>query len=255
MFAWIYTNRPRFSVPSSRKTEGAKNQRVRKSNRPFQLGKDVLSLGTGNVRSTNQGKFEIVKNDVTRNTIDILGISELRWTGKGQLKTEDTMFYSGHGDTGRNGVAVHRNKQTAENFLGYNPISHRIIPIRIQAKPDIISIIQVYWPTGAVSTKKKLPAADCGTDHELLATKVRLKMGKNKASKREPRFDISSIPLEYRVVLSNRFAALQDPLEGEVDAQWTSLKNIILSEAEKYIPKTKEAQEVPLAHRGRHQNC
>ena len=52
-------------------------------------GKEQYCIGTWNVRSMNQGKLEVIKQEVARMNIDILGISELKWTGMGELNSDD----------------------------------------------------------------------------------------------------------------------------------------------------------------------
>ena len=68
-------------------------------------------IGTWNVRSMNQGKLEVVKQEMTRVNIDILGISELRWTGMGEFNSDDHYIYHcGQESLRRNGVAIIVNK-------------------------------------------------------------------------------------------------------------------------------------------------
>ena len=69
-------------------------------------------IGTWNVRSMNQGKLEVVKQEMARVNIDILGISELKWTGTGEFNSEDHyVYYSGQESLRRNGVALTVNKR------------------------------------------------------------------------------------------------------------------------------------------------
>ena len=59
--------------------------------------KEQCCIGTWNVRSTNQGKLEVVKEDMARVNVDILGIRELRWTGMGEFNSDDHyIYYCGH---------------------------------------------------------------------------------------------------------------------------------------------------------------
>ena len=68
--------------------------------------KDQYCIGTWNVRSTNQGKLEVVKQEMTRVSIDTLGISKLRWTGMGEFNSDDHyIYYCGQESLRRNGVA------------------------------------------------------------------------------------------------------------------------------------------------------
>ena len=73
--------------------------------------KQQFGLGTWNVRSMNQGKLEVVKQEMTRVTIDILGISELKWTGLGEFNSDDPYIHCcGQEYLRRNGVTIIVNK-------------------------------------------------------------------------------------------------------------------------------------------------
>ena len=74
--------------------------------------KKQYSIGTWNVRSMNQGKLEVVKQEKARVKIDILGISELKWTGLGELNSDDHYnYYCGQESLRRNGVVITVNKR------------------------------------------------------------------------------------------------------------------------------------------------
>ena len=75
-----------------------------------QCYKEQYCIGTWNVRSTNQGKLEVVKQEMARVNIDILGISELRWTGMGEFNSDDH-YFCGQESLRRNGVAFIVNKR------------------------------------------------------------------------------------------------------------------------------------------------
>ena len=78
-------------------------------------------IGTWNVRSINQGKLEVVKQEMARVNIDILGISELKWTGMGEFNSDDhDIYYCGRGSLRRNGVAIMVNKSVQNAVLGCN---------------------------------------------------------------------------------------------------------------------------------------
>ena len=69
--------------------------------------KEQYCVGTWNVRSMNQGKLKVVKQEITRVNIDILGISELKWTGIGEFNSDDHyIYYCGQESFKRNGVAI-----------------------------------------------------------------------------------------------------------------------------------------------------
>ena len=74
--------------------------------------KEKYCIGTWNVRSMNQGKLEVVKQEMARGTVDILGISELKWTGMGEFNSDDHyIYYCGQESLRRNGVALIVNKR------------------------------------------------------------------------------------------------------------------------------------------------
>ena len=74
--------------------------------------KEQYCIGTWNVRSMSQGKLEVVKQEMTRVNTDILGISELRWTGMGEFNSDDHYtYYGGQESLRRNGVAIIVNKR------------------------------------------------------------------------------------------------------------------------------------------------
>ena len=77
-----------------------------------QCCKEQYCIGTWNVRSTNQGKLEVVKQEIARVNIDILGISELKWIRMGEFNPDDHhTYYHGQESLGRNGVAIIVNKR------------------------------------------------------------------------------------------------------------------------------------------------
>jgi len=80
--------------------------------RKVQCCKEQYGIGTWNVRSTNQGKLEVVKQEMASVNVDILGISELKWTGMGEFNSDDHYIsYCRQESLGRNGVAIMVNKR------------------------------------------------------------------------------------------------------------------------------------------------
>ena len=80
--------------------------------------KEQYCIGTWNVRSTNQGKLEVVKQEMAKVNVDILGIKELKWTGMGDFNSEDRyIYYSGQESFTRNGVAIIVNKRDQNAVL------------------------------------------------------------------------------------------------------------------------------------------
>ena len=93
----------------------------------------------------NQGKLEVVKQDRARVNVDILGISQLKWTGMGEFNSDDhCIYYCGQESLRRNGVAIMVNKRVQNAVLGCNLKNDRIISVRFQGKPFNIRVIQVY---------------------------------------------------------------------------------------------------------------
>ena len=73
--------------------------------------KEQYCIGTWNVSSTNQGKLKVVKQEMPRVNIDILGISELRWTGMGEFNSDDQyIYYCRQESLRRNGIAISQQK-------------------------------------------------------------------------------------------------------------------------------------------------
>jgi len=96
----------------------------------------------------NEGKLEVVKKEMARVNVDILGIRELKWTGMGEFNSDDHyIYYCGQGSHRRNGVAIMVNKRVRNAVLGCNLKRDRMISVRFQGKPFNITVIQVYAPT------------------------------------------------------------------------------------------------------------
>ena len=95
----------------------------------------------------NQGKLKVVKQDMARVNIDVLGISELKWTGMGEFNSDDHYInYCEQESLRRNGVALIVNKGVCNTVLGYNLINDRMLSVHFQGKPFTITVIQVYAP-------------------------------------------------------------------------------------------------------------
>ena len=78
----------------------------------IQCCKEQYCIGTWNVRSMNQGKLEVVKQEMARMNVNILGIRELKWTGMGEFNSDDHyIYYCGQESLRRNGVAIMVNKR------------------------------------------------------------------------------------------------------------------------------------------------
>ena len=96
----------------------------------------------------NQGKLEVVKQEMARVNINILAISKLKWTGMGKFNSDDHyIYYYGQESLRRNGVAIKVKKRVQNAVLGCNLKSNRMISVHFQGKPLNIMVIQVYAPT------------------------------------------------------------------------------------------------------------
>ena len=115
--------------------------------------KEQYFIGTWNVRSMNQGKLEVVKQEMARVNVNILGISELKWTGMGEFNSDDHyIYYCGQESLRRNGVTIMVNKRVQNAVLGCNLKNDRMISVHFQGKPFNVMLIQAYAPT--VTLKK-----------------------------------------------------------------------------------------------------
>ena len=103
----------------------------------------------------NQGKLAVVKQEMARVNVDILGISELKWTGMGEFNSDDHyIYYCGQESLRRNGVAIMVNKRVRNAVLGCNLKNDRMISVRFQSKPFNITVIQVCAPTSNAEEAK-----------------------------------------------------------------------------------------------------
>ena len=96
------------------------------------------------VKSMNQGKLEVVKQEMVRVNIDILGISELKWTRMGEFNSDDhCIYYCGQQSLRRNGLAFIFNRRVQNAVLVCNLKNDRMILVHLQGKPFQITAIQV----------------------------------------------------------------------------------------------------------------
>src|SRR5574337_60096 len=106
--------------------------------------KEQYCIGTWNVRSMNQGKLEVVKQEMARLNINILGISELKWTEMGEFNSDDHyIYYCEQESFRRNGVALIVNKRVHNAVLGCNRKNDRMLSVCFQGKSFNATVIQV----------------------------------------------------------------------------------------------------------------
>ena len=90
----------------------------------------------------------MVKQEMARVNVDILGISKLKWTGMGEINSDDHyIYYCGQESLRRNGVAIMVNQRISNAVLGCSLKNDRMSSVHFQGKPFNITVIQVYAPT------------------------------------------------------------------------------------------------------------
>ena len=124
-------------IYNSRKNEGMEPKQkqhpvvdVTGDRSKVQCSKEQYCIGIWNVRSMNQGKLEVVKQEMARVNIDILGISELRWTAMGEFNSDDHyIYYCGQESLRKNGVAIMVNKRVQNAVHGSNLKNDRMMSV------------------------------------------------------------------------------------------------------------------------------
>ena len=112
-----------------------------------QCCKEQYYIGIWNGRSMNQSKLEVVKQEMTRVDINILGISKLRWARLSEFNLDDHyIYYWGQESLRRKGVTITVNKTFWHAVLECSLKNGRVISVRFQGKPFNITVIQVYAP-------------------------------------------------------------------------------------------------------------
>ena len=113
-----------------------------------QCCKEQYFTGAWNIRSTNQGKLKVVKQEMARVNIDVLGIHKIKWTGMGEFNSNDHyIYYCGEESLRRNGVALIVNKRVQNAVLGCSLKNETMISVHFQGKPFSVTVIQFYAPT------------------------------------------------------------------------------------------------------------
>ncbi|XP_071508162.1 craniofacial development protein 2-like [Diadema antillarum] len=123
--------------------DSVENSRIRLRNH--------MRVATWNVRNLRSGKLKMVINESKRYNISIMGIAEHRWAGQGHFQPEEggMFIYSGREQPGIGVVGIYLTDDVANSLLGYNPISDRVLTLKLQGQPANITVIQAYAPTSA----------------------------------------------------------------------------------------------------------
>lgn len=135
------------------------NFQPKRRNENIQKGQ-IIQIGTWNVRTLYQaGNLAQVLKEMDRYKIDMLGLSEVRWNGYGELKVGNYhIIYSGQETESRDhqyGVAFILNKKIRDILINWKPIDERIIKMRLKIRKKYVSIIQCYAPTNVADDDKK----------------------------------------------------------------------------------------------------
>ena len=149
---------PQYAIGDQWRNNSRKNEEMEPKQKQHPVGdvsgdeskvqcyKEQYCIATWNVRSMNQGKLEVVKQEMARVNVNSLGISELKWTGMGELNSDNHyIYYSGQESLRRNGVAIMVNKRV-RNAMQLDAISKngRTSSVHFQGKSFNITVIQVY---------------------------------------------------------------------------------------------------------------
>ncbi|XP_017334791.3 craniofacial development protein 2-like [Ictalurus punctatus] len=117
----------------------------------------IRRIGTWNVRTLYQcGRLEQLLHEFDNYRLDILGVSEMRWTGNGKMTSDGKIvLYSGAKEHHVHGVGMVLSKTAAQALVGWKPISDRILTARFQSRHAKITVIQVYAPTNEADDEEK----------------------------------------------------------------------------------------------------
>ena len=141
---------------SQMKDSGESRKEARARMSQLLTAKSNTKIGTWNVRTLySTGKLAQVINEMNRYQLDILGVSEMRWIDSGKTESDGmTLYYSG-GTKHERGVGIILNKAMSGAVIAWEPVSDRIITVRLQTRLTKVTLVQVYAPTNAAEDKEK----------------------------------------------------------------------------------------------------
>jgi len=154
----IQTRQGRRSLPCDDVTDvDQSREEVFISKRRIFNAKSITKIGTWNVRTLYQcGSMAQVLREMQAYKLEVLGVSEMHWTGQGQFSSDGiTVLYSGHNDRHTHGIGIFLSKGAASALIGWKPVSHRIIAARLQMQQTKVTVIQVYAPTETAEDSEK----------------------------------------------------------------------------------------------------
>ena len=135
---------------STGRHQGGDDKSATGARHTLRLPSEKMTIGTWNVRTLYAcGKMKELEHELSRYRWEIIGLSEVRWTGFGEMVTEDghKMWFSGHETRHEHGVAFIVRKEVIGCILSCTPVSSRIITLRVSARPKNVTIVQAYAPT------------------------------------------------------------------------------------------------------------
>ena len=140
-----------FNPPASEATPGSQIIPVQE---PFgginNKKKGIIRVGTWNVRSMNGvGRLENLKREMSRLKLAIVGISEVRWKEENDFWSEEFRVINTRGLGGQAGVGIVMNREIGSKVIYYKQQSERLILVKINTKPVITTVVQVYMPTSS----------------------------------------------------------------------------------------------------------
>ena len=133
-------------------------RKARGPNKSFLRPKRKITVGAWNVRTLYEtSKSAQVTKEMKKYDMDILGISECRWTGSGKMRLNSghTILYSGQSTNHVNGVAIIISKEVEKTLLQWQPVNDRLITARFDSKFCKLTLMQCYAPTNDADEELK----------------------------------------------------------------------------------------------------
>ena len=144
------------TVMISRTDSGESRKEARALKSQLLTAKSRTKIGSWNVRTLySTGKLAQVINEMKHYQLDILGISEMRWTDSGRIESDGMAIYYSGGTKHEKGVGIILTKEMAKSVIAWEPASERIIMVRIETRYTKVTLIQVYAPTNAAEDQEK----------------------------------------------------------------------------------------------------
>ncbi|PNF24655.1 hypothetical protein B7P43_G18069, partial [Cryptotermes secundus] len=200
-------------------------------------------IGTWNVRTLNPaGKLEYLKTEMQKNEVHVLGVSEMRWKGQGEIRSGDYTVYYSRGERAERGVAIVVHKSVVRSVVKKIVCNDRIIALKLKAEPVDILIMQVYMPTSEYEDDEV----------EKVLTKFRTRLKKIiRFQKRRPRWDLEKLYAQRQSVqetLEQKLGAIESE-SGNAEVQWNNIKECMLDTISDLMVKLRRYHENHGLHR------